>query len=531
MKKVLSVLQYTLLLVFLTCFQFTSYSQDKAPINFQESFDELFLAVYQEKIFDNPKTFVDCVPLDHPDKIMNKYHEHKSNGSFDLKAFVGENFDIPTTTQLEQQSVENRDIQQLQNQWSAINPISSTQPYTGTYIHLPHPYVVAKGGGKDFYYWDAYSIALGLHASNEVEMLRNIVKNCAWLIDQYGYVPEGNRTYYLGRTSPPFFSQMVNELVYAEDSWGVLEEFLPQLQAEYDFWMKGKESLTETQPTNNRTVLMPNGAILNRYYSENTQPRAEAYLHDTQLAERIHSVTNKPKAEICREIQSACESGWAFSSRWLADNHTLESLETTSIVPVDLNSMILQLEKLLGEAYWVAGDKDMARYYHKLAVLRAKTINKYLWDKHADCYSDYHILQNKPTRRFTIASMFPMYIGFATNMHSSHMAHHIKSLFMKHGGVATSLLNNGQTWDAPYGWAPMQWVTIVGLRNYQFDNIADEVKKRWVLFNLRAFQLNGTLPDKFNVEAFNTTIPSKYNHSRSAWTNALLLKLLVEDGK
>ncbi len=45
-----------------------------------------------------------------------------------------------------------------------------------------------------------------------------------------------------------------------------------------------------------------------------------------------------------RDIASAAESGWDFSSRWMADGHTLATIQTTRVIPADLNAFLYKME-------------------------------------------------------------------------------------------------------------------------------------------------------------------------------------------
>lgn len=51
-----------------------------------------------------------------------------------------------------------------------------------------------------------------------------------------------------------------------------------------------------------------------------------------------------------RDLASAAESGWDFSSRWLADGETLASCCTTRVVPADLNGLLFQVGVLMWHA-------------------------------------------------------------------------------------------------------------------------------------------------------------------------------------
>ena len=75
----------------------------------------------------------------------------------------------------------------------------------------------------------------------------------------------------------------------------------------------------------------------------------------------------------------------------------------------------------------------------------------------------------------------------------------IESDFLKAGGVTTTTNHTGQQWDAPNGWAPLQWLTIKGLRNYGFNELADKIKNRWLTLNQKVFERTGKMFEKYNV--------------------------------
>lgn len=65
--------------------------------------------------------------------------------------------------------------------------------------------------------------------------------------------------------------------------------------------------------------------------------------------------------QLYRDLASAAESGWDFSSRWLADSQNLATIRTTKIVPVDLNTFLWNLEQVLSKLMAASGDADGAQ--------------------------------------------------------------------------------------------------------------------------------------------------------------------------
>src|SRR3569623_113091 len=177
---------------------------------------------------------------------------------------------------------------------------------------------------------------LGLMQDGQVALARDMLANIAGLIDRYGHMPNGNRSYYLSRSQPPFFAAMV-ELLASHDGDSVLRQYLPQLQAEYDYWMQGAPA---SGGADRHVVRLRDGTLLNRYWDARAVPRDESFRQDVDAARR----SGRPEDEVYRALRAGAESGWDFSSRWLGDGRSLATIRTTDIAPVDLNSLMQQLE-------------------------------------------------------------------------------------------------------------------------------------------------------------------------------------------
>lgn len=243
---------------------------------------------------------------------------------------------------------------------------------------------------------------LGLAESGHWDKVADMVANFAHEIDTYGHIPNGNRSYYLSRSQPPFFALMV-ELLAQHEGDAALKQYLPQMQKEYAYWMDGVENLQAGQQEK-RVVKLQDGTLLNRYWDDRDTPRPESWVEDIATAK---SNPNRPATEIYRDLRSAAASGWDFSSRWMDNPQQLNTIRTTSIVPVDLNSLMFKMEKILARASKAAGDNAMANQYETLANARQKGIEKYLWNDQQGWYADYDLKSHKVRNQLTAAALFP----------------------------------------------------------------------------------------------------------------------------
>ncbi|WP_162428595.1 alpha,alpha-trehalase TreF [Pontibacter pudoricolor] len=483
---------------------------------------KLFEQVQVQRVFPDSKTFPDCVPLSDPKHILQAYEQQKQQPGFELKAFVLQHFRLPqqpdtsfTTNEL------HTIVEHIERLWTEL----TRQPgdNSGSLIVLPHAYVVPGGRFREIYYWDSFFTMLGLQASGRTELIQSMVDNFTHLIQTIGHIPNGNRTYYLSRSQPPFYALMLRVLAQQKGR-NVLLNYSSALTKEYAFWMDGAENLTIANPAHRRVVLMPDGSILNRYWDDNPQPRPESYLEDVELAKNSGRVPE----EIYRDIRAAAESGWDFSTRWFADGKDLSTIQTTSIIPVDLNALLYHMELTLQEMAVLSGNKAEARKYEKLAKARRDAVLKYNWNAEHDFFYDYNYRTKATTNIPSLAAVYPLYFNMVKRKQAKAVAQKIKADFISPGGAVTTLNQSGQQWDAPNGWAPLQWMTIQALRNYGFTDEAATIATNWVQLNTDVYQTTGKLMEKYNVE--NLDLPAgggEYpNQDGFGWTNGVLLKLI-----
>ena len=271
-------------------------------------------------------------------------------------------------------------------------------------------------------------------------------------------------------------------------------------------------------------VRLSGGVVLNRYYDKGDWPREEAYSEDVRTARESAYQPNL----IYRNLRSGAESGWDFSSRWFKDGKSLGQIETTDILPVDLNCLIYHLENMLALACQKTGNRDKSQYYSKQAEARKKAINRFFWNKETGYFRDYNWKLQQQTPHVTLAGMYPLYFKIASNGQADSVATILENNFLKPGGLATSLVNTGQQWDSPNGWAPLQWTAIAGLRNYKKDILAKKIADRWSRLNIRVYHKTGKLMEKYNV--LDTTLIAgggEYpTQDGFGWTNGVLLKIL-----
>ncbi|MDB5183906.1 MAG: putative periplasmic trehalase [Candidatus Saccharibacteria bacterium] len=496
-----------------------------------DALGELFSAVQKSKVYGDGQTFVDLMPREKMKQIRKEYEVEKSDPNFDLKAFVNERFYSVDQTVKEYHSDPNHTPRQhIKELWKVLERRNRRDK--GSLIAIPYKYVVPGGRFTAQYYWDTYFTMLGLAADHRWDLVDGMIKNCAYLIRKFGFIPNGNRTYFLSRSHPPFFSHMVKLVARHQNRTLTLLEYLHYMLTEYRFWMKGRRTLSKLEETAamRRVVRMNDGSMLARYFDNKTTPRPESLRED--IATAVDSNHNNSE-KLYLDLRAGAESGWDFSSRWFTDPYDISTIHTTDIIPIDLNCLLYHHELTIAETYQSMSLPLLARKYLKLAEHRKAAIQKYMWDEREGFYMDYNFRVYRHTGRVTIAGAFALYCKIATQAQANTMAQRIEKDFLKEGGLVTTLIDSGQQWDSPNGWAPMQWITIQGLREYGHHDLADRIKTAWVKTCVDLYEKEGKMVEKYNVVR-----PDKRGGGGEyvlqdgfGWTNGVLAALLDEDEK
>jgi len=483
----------------------------------------LFEAAQLQSVFPDGKTFVDCLPKQDLATINRQYQVEKDQAGFDLQAFVLAHFDLPKNPATQYQSNSRRSIKE---HITALWDVLSRQPDAeqSSLLPLPYPYVVPGGRFREIYYWDSYFTMLGLRVSGRTDLIEHMVNNFAHLVDQVGYIPNGNRAYYIGRSQPPFFALMVQLLTEVKGQETLLK-YRPQLEQEYQFWMEGAEQLSAEHPCQRHALRLPDGSVVNRYWDDHTTSRPEAFKADLQLAQ----ASGRDLADMHRHLRAACESGWDFSSRWFRDGATFASIHTTDIMPVDLNCLLWNLETALADAAELAQDQAATQRYRTLAEKRAAAIERYCWKD--GFYYDYDFILHETTAHQTLAAAFPLFFELASPEQAEQVAAELADKFLQSGGLTTTLHRTGQQWDVPNGWAPLQWIAYTGLRNYQLFGLAQQVRERWIKINEQVYRETGKMMEKYDVYGGGGSAGGgEYpNQDGFGWTNGVLLAMLEDE--
>ena len=259
-------------------------------------------------------------------------------------------------------------------------------------LHLPNPVVVPGGRFREIYYWDSFWILRGLLACRMVDTARGMIENLVHLIDTLGFVPNGGRVYYT-RSQPPLLAAMVESYVKATGDlvWGRRQ--LKALESEWEYWQR------------HHSVDVA-GHTLFRYSCSEGAPRPESYREDWALAEGLDQ---QQKKDLWRELRSAAESGWDFSSRWFMRGSTLAATSISDIVPVDLNSFLCKAAAVIGELHKKGENEVEATKWERKAWQLHQAMEELLWNEEAGCWFDLSLSTGCQNVGYAASNLTPLW--------------------------------------------------------------------------------------------------------------------------
>lgn len=271
------------------------------------------------------------------------------------------------------------------------------------------------------------------------------------IVQRFGFVPNGGRIYYSGRSQPPLLTSMVKSYYEATNDLEFLKFATPILEREFQYWI------------NNHTVTVNDHAFA--VFGDTTcGPRPESYSEDKETSENFE--TDIDKENHYSELKAAAESGMDFSSRWFinngTNNGTLVDLKCRSIVPVDLNAFLFSVAKTLAEFSLILKNETKAAEFEAKAQEIYDAIQSVLWHDDVGAWLDYDILNKKRRDYFVPSNLVPLYVGCYNKAEEANVTAKVLSYIERHqlndyiGGVPNTLEQTGEQWDFPNVWPPMQ---------------------------------------------------------------------------
>jgi alpha,alpha-trehalase len=157
------------------------------------------------------------------------------------------------------------------------------------------------------------------------------------------------------------------------------------------------------------------------------------------------------------------------------------------------------LEQTLAKAYGIAGRAERSAQFLELANRRGAAIRRLMWSEQLLMFADFDWEKSEIVGQLTAAGLFPLFFQIATERQAKMVAQTVRDKMLLPGGLTTTLMDSGQQWDLPNGWAPLQWVSVIGLRNYDEGQLAETIAQRWSCVTTHNYQAYRTLLEKYNI--------------------------------
>ncbi|RKP32879.1 trehalase-domain-containing protein [Metschnikowia bicuspidata] len=396
---------------------------------------------------------------------------------------------------------------------------------------IHEPYVVPGGRFNEFYGWDSYMIMIGLlldvtpENQRNLKLSRGMTENFIYEITHYNKILNANRSYYLGRSQPPFLTDM------ALKTFEKTLEVNPDGKADALNFLK-RSTLAAIREYNIVWCCPPRldpETNLSCYHPEvvGIPPETEASHFNAILKDFVekYNITQQDFIEKYnnREILEP-----DLDEYFLHDSAVRESGHDTTyrlegkaayLATVDLNSLLYKYEidiaNIIKDHFDDAfenpesGKIEKSADWFKKAKQRQENITKYLWSEKDLIFYDYHVKEKKQHKYESATCFWPLYSGAATMEQADKLVKVSLPKFEEYGGLVSGTLRlrgeigihrPSKQWDYPYGWAPQQILAWIGLANYNYNGAARRLVYRWLHMMTRAFvDYNGVIVEKYNV--------------------------------
>lgn len=367
-----------------------------------------------------------------------------------------------------------------------------------------------------FFYWDTYFANLALLNTNNEEQVRNNLENMQWFVDRFGFIPNAYQPEVVeddgtNRSQPPLFARGVWDYYSEKKDVGILAEYLPAIEKEYAFWQANRKT--------------PCG--LNRYFHHATDEYLLSFykviMERLQLEEGLYP----NKLEQATHFLAIAESGWDFTCRFPEGDN---AYACANYAPVDLNSILYDVECVLAQGYALLGDDAKAQAYETYAEERKEKMNKYMLADDG-IYYDYNFVTGKRSPYISGASFYPFAMGVSKDVKSLEKV--VAILEEEHGLSACEKKdrNKFDQWDFPYMWAPIVYFCVTALKKLNSKKFND-IANKYLTTVRSVYEKTGVLWEKYDSVKGEVGVSHEYQTPpMMGWTAGVyvyILKLLGE---
>ena len=391
------------------------------------------------------------------------------------------------------------------------------------------PFVVPGGRFNELYGWDSYMESLGLILDEKVDLAKGMVTHFCFCIKHYGKIFNANRSYYLGRSQPPFLTDMalrVYDKIKTEP--GALDFLRIAMEAAikeyYGVWM----AEPRLDPRTGLSRYRPLGV--------GVPPETESshFTHILRPYAAKHGMTNENFVEA---YNSGAVKEPDLDTYFMHDRAVRESGHDTSyrlenvaadLASIDLNSLLYKYETDISrtihfffndqlsisndyclEGVMERGHIEKSSMWDRRAKKRRAAMDRYLWNDSKGMYFDYDTRKKEQTSYESATTFWALWSGAASPKQAASLVLKALPKFEELGGLAAGteesrgvcgLSRPNRQWDYPYGWAPQQMLAWTGLTRYGYKEEAERIAYKWLYMVTKAFvDFNGVVVEKYDV--------------------------------
>lgn len=417
---------------------------------------ELYRDVTAAKLFSDPKEFWDAAPKGKAEKLLQFYLQAREEPGFDLQKFVSEYFTVPDYSVAYPVSREPFETYVA----SAFRSLL-TRPKDDGGSLIPTRMRYLSGGGMfpEYNYYRSFFAVKAFQSLKEDSLAADIATNAFQFIQDYGYVPYGNRSYYLGFSGFPVLSLMAEAV--AEKQPALLPWYGNLMARDYQNWMAAGDKEIPSAGSYRSVVVLKDGKTLNRFYSVGKPNRYISFLKTTE---------------------------WEGSSRFYADGKQ----DPSRFLPVDLNAALYHFEQVLSASFSSKDRQEYAASYKSLGAIRKDLFDLYFYHPEKKYYYDYDYVSGKMAEAETLAGVFPLLTGLCNKEQAGNVVKKIEQHFLTENGVLNDI-------SGVYGSAEMNYLTILALRKAGREDLAEVLKFRWLKLNKEYFSKQGHILAVYNL--------------------------------
>ena len=389
------------------------------------------------------------------------------------------------------------------------------------------PFIVPGGHFNELYDWDSAFCAIGMLDSH-LEVVKGIVHNFIFEIKHYGKILNANRSYYLGRSQPPFLTNLALRLYEATklepNAKGLLKEATLAAMKEYNTWWMTEPRLDpetglsryrpigigtppECSPSSFTHILKPYAEkysmtideVCAAYNARKIHEPAldEFFLHDRAVRENGHDTSNRIEG-VCANLATVDLNTLLYKMESDVAHIILTHFEDRLSVPAGFCAQGQTPDHIETSADWA-----------RRARKRRETMNRHCWNEADGTFYDYNTVTKAPHPFDSATSLFPLWAGLATPHQAAALVNHLLPKLEGAGGLAStsedsrgpiSETNPQKQWDYPQGWAPHQMLAWDGLRRYGYYDDAERICYGWIATVTNcARDFGGTVVEKYNI--------------------------------